>query len=241
VTEQPATKTSRKKKLLISGTRILATASLVLSLLWWIEFRFKQQQKALEERFARLEVSLEENSRIFKSSVESLEELSNIESSERLQEILNVLNASYGATNTGTSSPNSPAATTTQPNATVTLPEIPELSQALSEYYLWGLKHRRATLRLQLIKDNILFVIVLAIVGFGVYLSYIQFKKGDQPEGSLKLGPAGVEVTSSILGIFILAFSIGFFYLYLVHVFPIEEIGQQNLPPVAAPSTQGEE
>jgi hypothetical protein len=66
-------------------------------------------------------------------------------------------------------------------------------------------------------------------------------KKGDQSEGSLKIGPAGVEITSSILRIFILAFSIGFFYLYLVHVFPIEEIGEQNPPPTDTSNTQGEE
>ena len=59
-----------------------------------------------------------------------------------------------------------------------------------------------------------------------------------QPEGSLELGSVGVEITSSILGIFILAFFMGFFYLYLVHVFQIEEMGQQNVAPTVAPSNQ---
>ncbi|MBD2462353.1 hypothetical protein H6G89_15000 [Oscillatoria sp. FACHB-1407] len=131
-------------------------------------------------------------------------------------------------------------ASSSSPETVVTSPtlQLAELASALDKYYLWGLEHRKATFQLQLIKDNILFVVVLTILGFGLYLSYIQFKKGDQAEGSLKLGPAGVEITSSILGIFILAFSIGFFYLYLVHVFQIEEIGQPNIAPAVGSGNQ---
>lgn len=114
--------------------------------------------------------------------------------------------------------------------------DSPDLNSAWNEYRVWGLKHRKATFQLHLIKDNILFVVVLIILGFGIYLSYIQFKKGDKSEGNLKLGPAGIEITSSILGIFILAFSMGFFYLYLVYVFPIKEIGLQDATPTPTPS-----
>ena len=107
---------------------------------------------------------------------------------------------------------------------------------ALEKYDIWSLSHRKATLQAQFIKDNILFFVVLTVVSFGLYLSYVQFKKGNQSEGNLKLGPAGIEVTSSVLGILILAFSIGFLYLYLVHVFPIVEIGTETLPTEASKS-----
>ncbi|MEO0706986.1 MAG: hypothetical protein AAF050_15155 [Cyanobacteria bacterium J06649_5] len=111
--------------------------------------------------------------------------------------------------------------------------ELSELDLAFEQYKIWSLGHRKSSLQIQFAKDNILFLVVLGVVGFGLYLSYIQFKKGDKIEGSLKLGTAGVEVTSSILGILILTFSIGFLYLYLAHVFPIKEVGREiRLPEV---------
>lgn len=133
-----------------------------------------------------------------------------------------------------------------KPNTPQTSSEVPTSSNsqardqrgmltAIEDYNIWSLEHRKVALQFQLLKDNILFVIVLAIVSFGLYLAYTQFEKGGQHEGSLKLGPAGVEVTSSILGIFILAFSMGFLYLYLVHVFPLQELEQDNPIPVSEP------
>ena len=65
----------------------------------------------------------------------------------------------------------------------------------------------------------------------------MQFNKDNQSKGSLKLGPAGIEITSSVLGVLILGFSTAFLYLYLVHVFPIEEIGQQSPSSLAIPSS----
>lgn len=41
----------------------------------------------------------------------------------------------------------------------------------------------------------------------------------------IKIGLDGLEMSSSILGLLILGFSLGFFYLYLVHVFEIKELG----------------
>jgi hypothetical protein len=40
----------------------------------------------------------------------------------------------------------------------------------------------------------------------------------------VKLGTSGIEVSSSVLGIVILVLSLGFFYLYLVYVYPITEV-----------------
>jgi hypothetical protein len=38
---------------------------------------------------------------------------------------------------------------------------------------------------------------------------------------NLKLGSAGVELGTQIIGLVVLAFSLGFFYLFLVHVYPL--------------------
>jgi hypothetical protein len=42
---------------------------------------------------------------------------------------------------------------------------------------------------------------------------------------SLKLGPGGLELSSQIIGLAVLAFSLGFFYLYVKNVYPMTEAG----------------
>ena len=111
-----------------------------------------------------------------------------------------------------------------------------KLAQAIEAYQIWSLDHRRNTLQLQTIKGTILFFIVLAVVGFGLYLSFLQFQKSDKSEATLKLGTAGIEVSSSVLGVIILTFSTAFLYLYLENVFQIDILGQNNSP-ISAPST----
>lgn len=261
MTEQTASNKSLRKKLVIVA--LLVAGGGVLGWLGWIELRLKQQQLAsgvlslasVEERIEKLEVAEQRRLAALQqeqeqaSRVQSLAEIeARLKALQELQQQGNIAQRSPAEDNEGNATSNlngkEPARTSRAPSSpletviTDSAPQSSELASALDKYYLWGLEHRKATLQLQLIKDNILFVVVLTILGFGLYLSYIQFKKGDQPEGSLKLGPAGFEITSSILGIFILAFSIGFFYLYLVHVFQIEEIGQQNAGPAVTPSNQ---
>jgi hypothetical protein len=46
----------------------------------------------------------------------------------------------------------------------------------------------------------------------------------ERGQSHLKLSAQGIEVSSSVLGIVILVVSLGFFYLYLVHVYPITEV-----------------
>lgn len=43
---------------------------------------------------------------------------------------------------------------------------------------------------------------------------------------SIEASTHGVKITSSVIGLLILVVSIGFFYLYLVYVYPIQNIGQ---------------
>ena len=67
------------------------------------------------------------------------------------------------------------------------------------------------------------------------YFSWVQFKtgirekektgKGDRQEVTeLSASPKGIRISSPVLGVIILTISLLFFYLYLVYVFPIEEI-----------------
>jgi hypothetical protein len=45
-----------------------------------------------------------------------------------------------------------------------------------------------------------------------------------QEPTELEISKSGVKVSSPILGVIILVISLAFFYLYLVYVYPIEEI-----------------
>ena len=95
---------------------------------------------------------------------------------------------------------------------------------AIRDYNMWSMEHRKGSLQAQLIKDNILFVVVLSVVFYGIFISYIQFQKGGQTEAELKLGSGGIEVKSSVLGILILVFSVGFLYMYYSTYFQFKKL-----------------
>ncbi len=106
---------------------------------------------------------------------------------------------------------------------------------ALSEYYRYhetGFAHRRAVFEWQLLSSKIIFVVVIGVVALGVYFSWLQFmarrRDGEGTEegeaSSVELSVKGIKVTSPVLGVVILAISLAFFYLYLLHVYPIEEL-----------------
>ncbi len=119
------------------------------------------------------------------------------------------------------------------------------LQASLTAYYQYresGYAHRRAVFDWQLFSSKIIFYLVIALVLLGVYFSWLQFmaehrrpptppaeaETGEAPRRGLfttfKAGSGGLEVSSPVLGIVILAISLAFFYLYLTHVYPITEI-----------------
>ena len=87
--------------------------------------------------------------------------------------------------------------------------------------------------------SRVIFVFVLLLVSAGLAFSYMQFriylrtvarmKLPANPEDErkmatdLEISTGGVKVSSNVLGVIILALSLAFFYLYLVHVFPISD------------------
>ncbi|WP_179379863.1 hypothetical protein [Jannaschia marina] len=109
-----------------------------------------------------------------------------------------------------------------------TMAALDTLHRATYEHRTRALDHRHAVFAWQHVSSQVLFVIVILIVGIGLYFSWIQFRaeRDGSPAKSttLKAGKSGIEVTSPVLGVIILALSLGFFYLYLNHVYPISEL-----------------
>lgn len=109
------------------------------------------------------------------------------------------------------------------------------MQQALKAFYdyrIRGFDHRSRVFEWQLLSSRLIFGLVILIVAVGLYFSWLQFiaglKEDADPEKTsttLEASPTGgVKLSSPVLGVIILTLSLVFFYLYLVHVYPIEEI-----------------
>jgi hypothetical protein len=125
--------------------------------------------------------------------------------------------------------------------------------KAYYDYRFHGFEHRKAVFAWQLLSSKIIFAIVVLLVAVGIYFSWIQFTAGmrgrhEGPAGSavakqtapgsgdqaspppsstlttFEASASGVKVSSPVLGVILLVISLAFFYLYLVYVYPIEEI-----------------
>ncbi len=92
-----------------------------------------------------------------------------------------------------------------------------------------SLDHRTAVFAWQHLSSQIIFFVVIGIVGIGLYFSWMQFhatRPGDPAViTQLELSGTGLKVSSPVLGVIILVLSLAFFYLYLTHVYPISELG----------------
>lgn len=109
------------------------------------------------------------------------------------------------------------------------------MQAALKAYYDYrteGYDHRQRVFEWQLLSSRIIFVVVIALVGAGIYFSWLQFRadlkttdtKGGRGVSTLEASTSGIKVSSPVLGVVILVISLLFFYLYLQYVYPIEEI-----------------
>ncbi len=110
------------------------------------------------------------------------------------------------------------------------------LKTSLTAYYEYrtnGFHHRERVFEWQLMSSKIIFVIVIFLVLAGLYFSWLQFKvdmnqrtdhNNQQPVSTLEASVQGVKISSPVLGVIILVISLLFFYLYLEHVYPIEEL-----------------
>lgn len=124
--------------------------------------------------------------------------------------------------------PQLPGQTTLQSLAAIDSGTARAYVAALRELYLYqrtGFQHRAKVFRWQFYSSIVIFVIVHLLVLAGLYFSWMQFRKGsDGMASNLEISHTGVKVQSSVLGVIILVVSLAFFYLYLVYVYPINEI-----------------
>ena len=102
----------------------------------------------------------------------------------------------------------------------------------------------------QNIQTWVIFVIVMLLVISGVYLAYLQFKLDEKKalaqleiqkllarnsatelqlgtsagngENSLEVSISGIKITSSVIGLVVLAMSFAFFYMYVLHVYDLK-------------------
>ncbi|MBD2234786.1 hypothetical protein [Phormidium tenue] len=101
----------------------------------------------------------------------------------------------------------------------------PAFQDKKTEYDTWELIHRKNTLRLSFYSSIAIFALVVVIVIAGILLSYEQLRRGLSSETKFSVKGGTVELSSSIIGLLVLFISLAFFYLYLLEVYPIHEIG----------------
>ena len=90
--------------------------------------------------------------------------------------------------------------------------------------------HQLKVFRWQLFSAKLIFGVVLVLVAAGIYFAAVQFHHGlrsgkQEAATELEASAAGIKISSPVLGVIILTLSLAFFYLYLVHVYPIEFVG----------------
>lgn len=103
--------------------------------------------------------------------------------------------------------------------------------ESLQEYYTYrinGYKHRRHVFEWQLTSSKIVFFFVLLLLVAGIYFSGVQFRKwmkhNETHVTEFEASTDGIKVSSPVLGVIILLISLMFFYLYLIYIYPIQEI-----------------
>lgn len=100
--------------------------------------------------------------------------------------------------------------------------------EAFYTYRLEQLNHRLKVFQWQYLSSQVIFGVVVLVVAIGLYFSWMQFHASnlgqDLGRSDIEASDKGVKISSPVLGVIILALSLGFFYLYLVHVYPINEV-----------------
>ena len=109
--------------------------------------------------------------------------------------------------------------------------------------------NRKDAFAWQSVSTKVIFMVVIIVVLAGLYLSWMQFNfahngpmkitrpsteappiernPGNQVEArstTIEVNTSGVKITSSVIGLVILALSIVFFFLYLKFVYPIIDV-----------------
>lgn len=122
--------------------------------------------------------------------------------------------------------------------ATQTLLEIEK-----NNYLRTALVHRRNTFDWQYRSGIIIFYMVMFIVFVGLIISGLHFYKSLNPPKKRKAAveevaevqselevslTGGIKLRSSLIGLMILVISLAFMYLYLIYVYPVDELLQDK-------------
>jgi hypothetical protein len=130
-----------------------------------------------------------------------------------------------------------------------------------AEYARWQRAQTRAAFEWHALSTRIIFIMVVSIVAFGMFLTYVQFRRdhrlvrdvlGPDPmtppdagpaplhaaSSTLKISATGVEISSQVIGLLLLAFSLAFFYLYLKNVYPIQLVDSRQEASQTAPAAK---
>lgn len=109
-----------------------------------------------------------------------------------------------------------------------------ETLEAQFAYRVRGYQHRGRVFDWQLTSSRVIFWVVIGVVAAGLVFSWLQFRLGlEQSRASgkpmamsadMEGSTTGVKISSNVVGLVILALSLGFFYLYLVYVYPVSEV-----------------
>ncbi|MEO1492644.1 MAG: hypothetical protein AAFV19_10875 [Pseudomonadota bacterium] len=121
--------------------------------------------------------------------------------------------------------------------AAITETEVRErCNAAQAAYFAYrerGFAHRGKVFDWQYYSTVVIFAVVSGLVIAGVWFAWLQFRldlrapkdgEGAEPMHTAELSAKGIKVSSPVLGVIILALSLGFFYHYLVYVYPIQEV-----------------
>ena len=97
-------------------------------------------------------------------------------------------------------------------------------SRAYFDEMVFSANFRQRSFKWQLWSSRIAFWTTMAIIFAGLLFAGAQLFAGLKWPDT-KFSFVGLEINSSVVGLVILAMSITFFYLYLVYVYPIQQVG----------------
>jgi hypothetical protein len=90
------------------------------------------------------------------------------------------------------------------------------------------MQHRIAVFRWQEHASNVMLWVVVAVVLCGLVFSAVQLaaavRLGRDSEGNLEIGAQGLKITSSVIGLFVLAMSIAFVVIFVDQIYSIQVV-----------------
>jgi hypothetical protein len=78
----------------------------------------------------------------------------------------------------------------------------------------------------QLAGAVLIVLFALGIAATGAYFSYVQLRRGPESTTELRIGSAGVEVSTKVIGIVVLILAYLFFQIAAKHAFTVEVVTQ---------------